>query len=152
MTFIGVFLAFLLDRFIDWRKMNRDRRSLLSELHTELVGIKTNLTGEGKLHFPDIWESAVSSGQLRLLNSEQVAKLASVYKQVKGLEYEAKRTRDLAEEYRITDATKAVVPNELRYLWGHYSRVMKANETALSEQIGKLLEEKWWKKAHKKKA
>jgi len=100
-TFVGVFLAFILDRVIDWRKRRQDKKALLRDLRNELKVIGSRLNGKGYLHFPDIWDSAITSGQIRLLSSEQVIKLASVYRDVKGIEYEAKRVRDLAEEYMI---------------------------------------------------
>ena len=141
-TFFGVFLAFMLDRAIDWRKKRLDRKCLVRDLRNELEEIRGKLTGNGNLHFPDIWDSAVSSGQIRLLSSEQVMKLASVYRDVKGIEYEAKRVRDLAEEYRLTQA-KGQVPSDLKYLWSRYSAILKSNEDELRKKIEELLKEKW---------
>jgi hypothetical protein len=115
-TFVGVFLAFMLDRLIEWRRKSQDKKDLLQDLHVELEGIRDNLTGAGELHFPDIWESTISSCQIRLLKSDQVRKLASVYHDVRASEYEAMRTRDLAEEYRLAKA-KGQVPNDLDYIW-----------------------------------
>lgn len=142
-TFLGVFLAFTLDRAIDWRKRSKERKALKCDLRNELEEIKGRLTGKGHLHFPDIWDSAVSSGQIRLLNSGQVTKLASVYRDVKGIEYEAKRVRDLAEEYRLAKA-KGHVSNDLEYLWSRYSTTQKSREEELLNKIEKLLKEKWF--------
>ena len=143
-TFFGVFLAFMLDRYIERRKKSQDRSNLLKDLCDELDGIKEKLTGEGHLHFPDIWDSAISSGQIRLLESDQVRKLASVYRDVRRIEYEAMRVRDLAEEYRLAK-TKGQVESDLAYLWSRYSATQKDREKKLLEKIKELLKEKWWK-------
>jgi hypothetical protein len=142
-VFFGVFLAFSLDRAIDWLKDRRNKQGLLSRLHTELGEIKEKLTGEGHLHFPDIWDSAISSGQIRLLDAEQVRRLSSVYRDVKAVEYEARRVRDLAEEIRVAKA-KGHVPNELNYLWSQYSALQRNSEEKLREKVEELLKEKWW--------
>lgn len=146
-TFFGVFLAFMLDRFIDWRRDRHKKQSLLSHLHTELETIKKNLEeklGSGNLHFPDIWDSAISSGQMiRLLDSEQVPKLANVYRDVKAGEYEAKRLRDLAEEVKLTKA-KGRVPADLNFMWSQNSASQMSLEKNLLEKIIELLKEEWW--------
>ncbi len=142
-VFVGVFLAFLLDRIIDWYRDRQRRKGLLRDLQSELEGIRDKLTGEGHLHFPDIWESAISSGQIRLLNSTQIRRLASVYREVKGLEYEATRVRDLAEKVRLSTTIKRT-SNGLKFMWSHYSAVQNANEKKLLEKINELLREEWW--------
>jgi len=83
------------------------------------------------------------------LDSEQVRKLASIYHKVKGLEYEAKRVRDLAEEIRLAEA-QGHAPNDLnslrglKHLWNRYSLVQKDREEKLRKKIVELLKEKWW--------
>jgi hypothetical protein len=141
----GVLLAFTLDRAIDEKKRRQDKEDLLRDLSTELGVIKSNLTGKGNLHFPDIWESAISSGQIRLLDSEQVRKLASIYHDVKGMEYEAIRCRDLAEKIRL-EKTKGQTQhlNELTYLWGGYSAGLIGQEKKLLSKIEEILKEEWW--------
>ena len=142
-TFLGVFLAFMLDRGIDWYKNRQNKKDLLRDLRNELEGIRDKLTGKGHLHFPDIWDSAISSGPIRLLESEQVRKLASVYRDVRGIEYEAMRVRDLAEEYRLAKA-KGRVQSDLEYLWSNYSAIQKDSEKKLLAKIKGLLKENWW--------
>ena len=141
----GIFLAFTLDRAIDEKKKRQDKKDLLRDLYTELEVIRSNLTGKGNLHFPDIWESAISSGQIRLLESEQVRKLANIYHDVKGTEYEAIRCRDLAEEIRL-EKTKGHTQhlNDLTYLWSRYSSVLRDREKRLLTKIEEVLKEKWW--------
>jgi hypothetical protein len=141
----GVFLAFTLDRAINEQQKRKDKENLLTDLFTELTVIKRNLNGKGNLHFPDIWESAISSGQIRLLNSEQVRKLASIYHDVKGMEYEAIRCRDLAEKIRL-EKTKGHTTylNDLTFLWSGYSAVLRDREKKLLKKIEEILKEKWW--------
>ena len=45
-TFAGVFLAFMLDRLIDWRKEQKTKEELLKNLAYELNRMKDNLTGD----------------------------------------------------------------------------------------------------------
>jgi hypothetical protein len=142
-TFFGVFLAFMFDRGVDWFKNRQKKRSLRHDLHNELKVIRDKLTGKGNLHFPDIWDSAISSGQIRLLESEQVRKLTSVYRDVKGIEYEAKRVRDMAEEVRIATA-KGKLSDDMAFLWSRYTSIQNDREGKLSKKIDKLLKEKWW--------
>jgi len=45
-TFIGVFLAFMLDRLIEYRKRNQDKKDVLRDLRSELEGIRDKLGKE----------------------------------------------------------------------------------------------------------
>jgi len=118
----------------------------LNALHTELKEIRKKLTGKGNLLFPDIWNSAVSSGQVRLLNSEQVTKLAKVYRAIKGQEYEAKRLRDVAEDYRKSKSGYGYlqIENGSYERWTDYSFECIMREEELQGMIDTLLKEKWW--------
>lgn len=141
-TFLGVFLAFSLDRAIDWGKRKQDRRDLLHDLREELEESKKKLTSQGILLYPDIWESAISSGQIRLLNSEQVTKLARVYRFIKGTDYEATRVRDVGEDYegkRLREDSIA-----LSERWRELSTILKQREAKLRNMIEEILKEKWW--------
>ena len=149
-TFLGVFLAFLLDRAIDWRNRRRDRRDLLRDLRDELEETKDKLTGKALMLYPDIWDSAISSGQIRLLNSEQVTKLAKVYRLIKGTEYEAGRVRDVAEDYRKRERIEVEHglvlwdSKPLKKLWRDYSIKQKSREKITRKMIEEILKEKWW--------
>ena len=96
---LGVFLALNLDDFFKERTKEKERKRLLADLKSELEEISQKLTGRGNLLNPYIWDSAISSGQIRLLDSEQVRELSSIYRDIKSNEYEAIRCRDLGEEY-----------------------------------------------------
>ena len=98
------------------------------------------------MFFPDIWESAISSGQIRLLDSHQVRGLTSIYHNVKGSEYEAIRVRDLAEKIRLGKAkgqSDAYLKGSVS-LWGKYSAILIEREKKLSTKIEDIFKEKWW--------
>lgn len=135
--------TFLKDEILEQKK--QDRKDLLQDLFNELGVIKSNLTGKGKLHFPDIWESAISSGQIRLLESEHVRKLASIYHDVKGMEYEAIRCRDLAEEIRLAKAKgQDKHLDDLTLLWSRFSAILRDREKRLLIKIDEILKEEMW--------
>jgi hypothetical protein len=141
-TFSGVFLAFTFDRIIDRRKENHAKKDLLRNLCFELNELKSKLTGAAYRLYPDIWDSAIASGQLSLLSSEQITKLTKVYSLVKGTDYEAIRVRDAEEAFKSNNH-----PTTMKYLrenWeglslAHFKR-MEATRTA----IDNILKEKLW--------
>lgn len=141
-TFLGVFFAFTLDRAIDIRNRRRDKRDLLRDLRNELEETNGKLNGKGLMLYPDVWDSAVSSGQIRLLNSDQVIKLARIYRYVKGTEYGAKRRRDAFEEFKreyIHD-----FEDRKENLMKSWDKTQMKREKNLRKMIKELLKEKWW--------
>jgi hypothetical protein len=131
-TFTGVFLAFSLDRYIDREKEQKARKELLRNIMEELERIKDELLGEAKLLYTDIYDSAVTSGKLDLLNTEQLTKLTNVYRKIKEQEHEATRIRDRheAETQDTLELGKLRHNNALR-------------RTELIKTIGKVLAEYW---------
>jgi hypothetical protein len=69
-TFAGVFLAFMLDRLIDWRRDEKIKKVLLRNMAHELNRVKEALSGEAKRLDHDVYDSAVASGRLNFLASE----------------------------------------------------------------------------------
>jgi len=142
---LGVFLAFYLNRIIEKAKNKKLKKNLLQDLREELEEIKGKLTGQGHLLYPDIWRSAISSGQIRLLDSNQVNRLAKVYRKIQGLEYEAKRVRDAAEDLRrmgplVSDKERRL----LHQRWADYSQILNNLEKELYKMIEEVLKEEWW--------
>jgi hypothetical protein len=136
-TFFGVFLAFMLDRLIDWRKEQQAKKELLKNLSCELNELKKSLTGEALRLYPNIWDSAISSGKLELLNSEQLHKLTNVYRKIKETDYEAVRIRDAKEAYMLH------MNPEARKDW---SILLNAHSTRMEETkalIDEVLKERW---------
>jgi hypothetical protein len=88
-TFAGVFLAFTLDRLIDYRKEQRIKHVLLRNLAHELKRLKEALSGEAKRLDHDIYDSAVASGRLNFLASEQLMEITDVYTKIKNTDIRA---------------------------------------------------------------
>jgi hypothetical protein len=150
-TFIGVFSAFLLDRLIDRRKRKQDKKTLFVNLFNELNFVKSKLIKNEPLPFPDIWESAISSGQLRLLSSTQVMLITHVYRWLKETVEEQERHKDLGERFEIQKDTRTVVSKvfskELVFNYERYCTRQNGRRKQLLEDIERLLERKWWKQA-----
>ncbi|HYB92957.1 MAG TPA: hypothetical protein VED00_02310 [archaeon] len=139
-TFAGVFLAFTLDRAIDRIKRIQAKNELLKNLACELSELKKNLTGDAYRLYPDIWDSAVASGQLELLTSEQVTNLANVYRKIKGTDYEAIRVRDAREAYMMR------APNPYTNLEENWTDLSKRHLVRMEETkalIDEILKEPW---------
>jgi len=138
-TFSGVFLAFMLDRVIDWRKEQKTKKELLRNLACELNRMKDNLTGDAYRLYPDIWDSAIASGKLDLLDPEQQTKLTNVYRLIKGTDYEAIRVRDAKEAFEITHSNEA--RNNYSILGSRHTERMQKTIDA----INGVLKESWLK-------
>jgi hypothetical protein len=136
-TFAGVFLAFMLDRLIDWKKEQKTKEELLKNLACELNRMKDNLTGDAYRLYPDIWESAIASGKLDLLDPEQQTKLTNVYRVIKGTDYEAVRVRDAKEAFEITHSNES--RNNLSILSSRHMERMRKTIEAINE----VLKEHW---------
>jgi hypothetical protein len=136
-TFLGVFLAFMLDRLIDWKKRQHSKKDLLKNLSCELNELKKSLTGDAYKLYPDIWDSAVSSGQLELLDSDQLSKLTNVYRKIKGTDYEATRVRDAKEAYMTSKSPDAA----------HDWKILSIAHTVRMEEtkalIDEVMQERW---------
>ena len=141
-TFSGVFLAFMLDRVIDWRKELQAKKELLRNLACELKELKKSLTGDAFRLYPDVWDSTVSSGKLELLNSEQLNKLTNVYRKIKGTDYEAIRVRDAKEAYMMR------TPNPYTTLEDNWTNLSNRHFIRMEETkalIDEVLKERWLK-------
>ena len=145
---LGIYLGLQLDRIREQRKKNQNKKDLLHQLHTELEEIKTKLFPQTKsvlMLYPDIWNSAISSGQIRLLNSEQITKFTKVFRFIRGTQYEAERVRDAIEEYNSVHVgerkRKAWLENRYKELWARHNK----RGEQLSLEIENILKEKWWK-------
>jgi len=94
--FLGVLIGFNLDRIVESSGNRHDKKILLHTLRNELIEINKMLvspspiTGDASMLYPDIWDSAISSGQLKLLDLEQITKLSKIYRLIKSIEFEMK--------------------------------------------------------------
>ena len=99
----GVLIAFLIQYNQKKRDEQIQRENLCRDLRDELQEIKRNMEKE-TLFFPDIWDSAIASGQLRLLNSDQTRVLTNVYRDVRRIEHDSLRITEIEEELRLATA------------------------------------------------
>ncbi len=105
--FFGVLAAFVLQWLAKRHEKGKDRKKFLSEIKRELKKGSSLLVGEGVLLPTDIWESGKSSGLLGLLDSAVKLKLASVYFDIQGHNYESVKVRDVGI---LAETTKAEKP------------------------------------------
>jgi hypothetical protein len=144
----GILLGFSLDRLIDRVKDGQTKKEFLNLINEELTEIKRKLdlkTNKAEILYTDVWDSAISSGAVRLLSVGQVTELSRVYKSIKSFSFEAefiKRGFEELEKMPESRKTREPFAQETRYyeLSGKYSK----NKEALSKEIDDLLKEKWW--------
>jgi hypothetical protein len=78
---LGILLGFLLDRGIEYDKDKRLKNDFLNLIRDELKYIKGSIYPQVPavyLLYTETWDSAISSGIIRLFSTEQVAKLSSL--------------------------------------------------------------------------
>jgi hypothetical protein len=134
---VGVFLAFLLDRIIEREKERETKKELLRNFSHELNRIKGELNEEANLLYPDIYESALTSGRLNLLNTEQITKITNVYGKIREQEHEAMRLRDAKEVYEQTKSKKV----ELAWLELRVENIHR--EKDIIKTIEEVMKENW---------
>ena len=144
---LGILIGFALDRKIERIKHNRVKRDFLTLIHDELTEIKGKISPQTKsvlMVYPDVWDSLISSGVIRLLSSEQVTRLSKVYKSIKGTQYEAEWVRRAIEEYNNVPPSEKErrqwLKNRFSELWLRHNERGKG----LSKEIEDILKEKWW--------
>lgn len=132
--------AFLLDRLINWVNRVRARQDLKHRLHVELETVRGKVspqTDSVVMLYPDIWDSAVSSGELGLLDANEVVKLAEVYRFVKGTQYEAEWVRRSIEEYNNVPATEKErrdwLKDRFTFLWARHNERGEKLTTRIDE-------------------
>lgn len=143
---LGIMAGLSLDRVREQAKDNRDKKDFLVLMRNELTEIRKNIPPQRKVPlmlYPEVWDSFVSSGLMRLLSAEQVTKLRSVYKFVKGTQYEAEWVRRRVEEHEgLPDTMKSekeFLKRRCMFLQASY----EGHGKELTEEIDKILEEPW---------
>ncbi len=146
---LGILLGFLLDRASEHDNDNQTKEDFLKLIREELEEIKKKLehsTNKVEVFYTDIWDSAVSSGVIRLFAPEQVVKISKTYKSVKNFSFESEFVKRGFEQLEnLTEKQKQQDPfleaRRSMELTGENSK----NRKTLIQEIDKLLEEKWWK-------
>ncbi|HEY9756722.1 MAG TPA: hypothetical protein V6C97_16255 [Oculatellaceae cyanobacterium] len=146
----GIFVGFSLDRVNDREKDIQTRTDFINLIHEELSDIKNKVypqTKETYILYTDVWDSAVSSGVIRLFTTEQVRTLSKVYKSIKGTSYEAewiRRDYEELESLPINSSAKAPVALKCIQNRDRHGQRMEG----LSKEIDEVLKKNWWKVAN----
>jgi len=133
---IGVFLAFAFNRLWQDHKDDETRKRLTSDICGELRRIRERLTDKGNLLRRPIWNSAIASGQLKLLGKEIVRELAEAYEDIENTEYTAIKSRecnDLIKKATSKKEIEALKPHKLHFEEKHLKR-----EKGLRERLDNL--------------
>jgi len=93
---LGVLGAFILERLYSWYKDTQNENKLKESLRSELEKCLALLTGQGNLLPTMMWNSAVTSGDVKLLSYNERTQLSGFYFEIENHNYEAKRVRDSA--------------------------------------------------------
>jgi hypothetical protein len=137
-TFAGVFLAFMLDRLIDWRRDEKIKKVLLRNMAHELNRVKDDLASvEVKRLTHDVYDSAVASGRLNFLPPEQLMKITNVYAKINNADIRA---------ISVVVAEEAFDQSKSRHSQEHYSslkNVYNVRKQEVSKLIDEVLKEPW---------
>jgi ribosomal protein L40E len=143
---LGAMITFALGRLVEWNRKKSNRLCLLSNLREELKEIrmhaKEGRIAQGRLLYPELWDSVVASGEIRLLDLEKTMKLARVYTYIKGTAYEAQRRRDRIEQLNLKGIDGKTEEGFLR----SYDETLEKRQKILLASLESLLAEKWWEK------
>ena len=144
-SFLGILAAFGLRRWWGWRKDSQNRKKLKESLKNELEKCMSLLKGEGMLIPTKMWNSTVTSGDVKLLSFNERTQLSSIYFEIENHNYEAKRVRDSAIVART--GNRHIIENGMSQAMAHWVRLSKRlreEENFLKQRISKLLKEPWW--------
>ena len=137
----GVLFGFNIDRTIKKKGRKEDKTKLENALRTEFGIIKGTPLEKGI--YPDIWDSAKSSGRLdNLLNIDQVIKLAQIYRSIRELDIERKKVKQYQEDYETSASGRGVTRKDLYERWKGWELTHKTNTQNLNQQIEKILQDR----------
>jgi hypothetical protein len=140
-TFTGVFLAFMLDRLIDWRRDEKIKKVLLRNMAYELNRVKDDLaSGEVKRLTHDVYDSAVASGRLNFLSPEQLMKITNVYAKINSADIRAISVVVAEEAF---DQSKSKLSQLSQEHYSSLKNVYNARKQEVSKLIDEVLKEPW---------
>lgn len=145
--FLGVVGGLAAQRLYDWLKDEGNKKKLKENLRNELERCIELLTEKGNLLPTIMWNSTVTSGDVKLLSFTDRTKLSTIYFEIANYNYEAKRVRDSAVVAR-TGGSEALFdgrPKAEAY-WIELSKNLQITESTLKKQISQLLEDQFWEK------
>lgn len=139
------FWVFLFERAYEGYKDEKNRKKLKDNIKKELessftlLGVKSNL-------LPTImWNSAISTGDIKLMSFEERTVVSSTYFDIENYNYEVKRARDIAIIADIRNPDNIMRRRtEAQEYWLNLSSDLSRNQKMLREKINKLLKEPLW--------
>jgi len=144
--FFGVLGAFVLERLYSWYRDSQNEKKLKESLRSELEKCLALLTGKGNLLPVMMWNSTVTSGDVKLLSYDERTRLSGVYFEIENHNYEAKRVRDSAVVAQ-TGSRGVIVDgmDQAKMYWVRLSKALYENEGDLKRRISELLRASWLK-------
>ena len=144
--FFGVLGAFVLERLYSWYRDSQNEKKLKESLRSELERCLALLTGKGNLLPVMMWNSAVTSGDVKLLSYDERTQLSGVYFEIENHNYEAKRVRDSSVVAR-TGPRRIIVEgmDQAEMYWIGLSKALSEREENLKQMISELLKASWLK-------
>jgi hypothetical protein len=144
--FFGVLLAFFLQRVWSWIENRRAKKKLKENIESELKKCLPLLSGKSNLLPTMMWNSTITSGDVKLLSFSDRNKLSTVYSEIENYNYEAKRVRDNAVIAQVGDSKSRVdgMTPPMAH-WVRSSKALLEVEESLKKRISELLEEPMWK-------
>ncbi len=138
---LGILRGFGIQGLIDDDKDNKMANDFLNLIRNELEEIRNKTADSNNigLLYTDAWDSAVSSGIIRLLNAKQVLELSKIYKSIRDYTLQAKIFLKKLERSDSFENKK----NESQLLETQVE-ITKANNK-LHNKVNAILKEPWWK-------
>jgi len=130
----------MLDRLIDWTRDEKIKKVLLRNIAHELNRLKDDLTGEVKRLDHDVYDSAVASGRLNFLPSEQLMKITDVYTKIKNASIRAMSVIITKETF---GQSKSVHSQEEYSSVKNLDNAFNVTKQEAIESIDEILKEPW---------
>jgi len=145
--FLGVIGGLAAQRLYDWIKDEGNKRKLKENLKNELEKCIELLTGQGNLLPIMMWNSTVTSGDVKLLSFDERNKLSRIYFEIANHNYEAKRVRDSAVEAKTGSRSVIVGGRTLaEAYWDQMSKALIKEESILKAKVSVILKDDLWNK------
>jgi len=143
-SFLGVGAAFALNYTYQRFKDRHTKSEYLKAFRNEVKDSIASLERRGlELLRMDNWTSAVNSGDLKLFSSKQRDLLSRIYAGNSNFNYEAKRTRDMNEEFNRT--IDPMLKQQVHAAWQVATqRAFTIGDSAL-RALRVLAKEEWFK-------
>lgn len=143
--FLGVLGGLGSERLYDWIKDRETRSKLKQSIRNELETCMSLLTGKGNLLPTTMWNSTVTSGDVKVLSFDDRKHLSSMYFEIENHNYEAKRVRDSAVvaktgSYKVIAGGRDIAEAH----WRGLSELLYKEEQSLKKKISELLKNPLW--------